>query len=394
MSVKDDAIRLTGKLIQIESTNPGRLEWDIADALESKINEVLRAGGRCVREETKDKRPIVMAELFGKNPDEEMVFICHMDTVPIADGWTKNPLGAEVTDAKLYGRGACDMKSGLAAALCAFLHTAKCVQESGVQPKRTLKFIATCDEEGDMTGAERAIEVGWVRPNSLVMDMEPTNGEIQTAHKGRYWFDLQIHGQAAHASKPQEGIDAIAGMAYTIAAARDKVNALPADEFLGKSTIVFGEIRGGIHPYQVPEHCEVSIDMRVIPQFTIEDMKQILESAISEAAEKVPGLTGTVRITGNRPPVAHYEDSQMLERLKRSIAYVTGETPVVAAFPGYTDTAVIAGTLNNKNCLSYGPGNLAQAHKPDEYVELDDICRCVEVYCHLAQEWVMEENIL
>lgn len=388
MNVKDEVIRLTKKLIQMESTNPGKLEWELADALEAEIKAVLLNGGRCVREETEEKRPIVMAELFGENPKEEMVFICHMDTVPVAAGWTKEPLGAQESDDKIYGRGACDMKAGLAAALCAFLHTVKQLQESGKQPKRTLKFIATCDEEGDMTGVERAIEAGWVRQDSLVMDMEPTNGEIQTAHKGRYWFDLQLHGQAAHASKPQEGIDAIAGMAYTIAAARDKVNAMPQDAFLGKSTIVFGEIRGGIHPYQVPEHCEVSIDMRVTPQFTIEDMKQLLESAVLEAAKKLPGLTGTVKITGNRPPVAHYEDSQLLARLKDSIVHVTGEQPAVTAFPGYTDTAVIAGRLKNQNCLSYGPGNLAQAHKPDEYVKVEDIYRCVDVYCRLAEDWL------
>ena len=259
---------------------------------------------------------------------------------------------------------------------------------SGKNPKRTLKFIATCDEEGDMTGVERAIEVGWIGENSLVMDTEPTNGEIQTAHKGRYWYDLKIHGQAAHASKPEEGIDAIAGMAYTIAAARDRVNSLPKDDFLGKSTIVFGEIQGGIHPYQVPENCQVSVDMRVTPQFTAEDMKRMLEEAIRDAAEKVPGLTGTVKITGNRPPVAHYEKSELLRRLKNSIQNVTGNIPAISAFSGYTDTAVIAGILNNRNCVSYGPGNLAQAHKQDEYVLMNEIHRCADVYYHLAEEWV------
>lgn len=388
MSIKEDAIQLTRKLIQIDSTNPGKMEWDIADFLKAEIKKVLRTNGTCVCEKTKAERPILMAAIPGEKPEEELVFICHMDTVPLADGWTKNALGADLIEDKIYGRGACDMKSGLASALCAFLAIAKQLQESGKEPQRTLKFIATCDEEGDMTGVERAVEAGWVNRNSLVMDTEPTYGEIQTAHKGRYWFDLQLHGQAAHASKPEKGIDAISGMAYTIAAARDKVNAMPKDAFLGKSTIVFGEIRGGIHPYQVPEHCRVSVDMRVIPPFTAEDMKRMLEEAVTDAAGIVPGLTGVVKITGNRPPVAHYEDAEILKRLKNSVEKVTGEVPEVTAFPGYTDTAVIAGLLNNRNCLSYGPGNLAQAHKPDEYVEIGEIDRCVEVCYTLAESWV------
>ena len=160
MNVEYDAVRWTRKLIQIESTNPGKLEWDIADILEMELQEVRKINGDCVREKTKAGRPIVMGVIPGKMIDEELIFICHMDTVPIAEGWSRNPLGADVIGDRIYGRGACDMKSGLAAAFCAFLRVTKQVQLSGQTPKRTLKFIATCDEEGDMTGVERAIEAG------------------------------------------------------------------------------------------------------------------------------------------------------------------------------------------------------------------------------------------
>ena len=170
-----------------------------------------------------------------------------MDTVPVAGGWTKNPLGEDGENGRFFGRGSCDMKSGLACALCAFLEAAAQMKENGKAPKRTLKWIGTCDEEGDMTGAERVIELGWVTKDSLVMDTEPTDGEIQTAHKGRYWFEVTMHGKAAHASRPEQGMDAIAGMAYMLASALNRVKELKEDAFLGKSTIVFGEIQGGVH---------------------------------------------------------------------------------------------------------------------------------------------------
>ena len=172
-----DAVVWTKKLVGIESTNPGKEEHEIAGFLEQEIKAALPECGELKKDYTKEGRPILMAVLPGETK-EELVFICHMDTVPIAGGWTKNPLGEDGENGRFFGRGSCDMKSGLASALCAFLEVAAQMKETGKAPKRTLKWIGTCDEEGDMTGVERVIELGWVMKDSLVMDTEPTDGEI------------------------------------------------------------------------------------------------------------------------------------------------------------------------------------------------------------------------
>ena len=124
-----DAVVWTKKLVGIESTNPGTEEHEIAGFLEQEIRAALPE----------------MAVLPGETK-EELVFICHMDTVPIAGGWTKNPLGEDGENGRFFGRGSCDMKSGLASALCAFLEVAAQMKETGKAPKRTLKWIGTCDE--------------------------------------------------------------------------------------------------------------------------------------------------------------------------------------------------------------------------------------------------------
>ena len=187
-----------------------------------------------------------------------------------------------------------------------------------------------------------------------------------------------MHGKAAHASRPEQGMDAIAGMAYMLASARNRMKELKKDAFLGKSTIVFGEIQGGIHPYQVPAECKVSVDMRVVPPYHIEDVKALLEAAAEDAGKEIPGLKAEIQITGNRPPIAHHEDAEMLARIKAAVAQATGKEPV----------AVIAGTTGNCNCLSYGPGTLAMAHKADEYVDEADIRRCQKVYEKLLDGWL------
>lgn len=375
----------TRKLIQIESTNPGCYEKDIADYLEGVL---CGSNIRTVRKEVLPGRPVLMAELGGNSSFPALVIICHMDTVPLAGGWSRDPLAAEETDGKIYGRGACDMKSGLAAALTAFLETAEDLRRTGEKPDKSIRMIFTMDEEGDMLGAAAAIQEGFVGRADYVLDTEPTDGQIQTAHKSRYWFRYTMHGCAAHASKPWEGADAISGMAVAVTEIRRRIRLLQKDDFLGPSTVTFGEIRGGIHPYQVPAECTVSVDMRIVPPYSAEDMRQILLDAARLAAGEIPGLTCTAEITGNRPSVPHHPESPLLRLLLAATESVAGKPAEVASFPGYTDTAVIAGQLGNENTMSYGPGSLDQAHKPDEYVMTADIRRCKAVYAELFRQYL------
>lgn len=272
------------------------------------------------------------------------------------------------------------MKSGLACALSAFLKAAA----SRKQPRHSFVFIGTIDEEDYMRGVEAAIASGWVTEKSWVLDTEPTNGQIQVAHKGRTWFELTADGVTAHASTPWKGADAISAMAEMIVAVRKGIEATAPHHDLGHSTVTFGQINGGYRPYVVPDHCTVTIDMRLVPPTTTAAAESIVKSAICRAEKQIPGVHGHYKITGDRPFVEKDEHSYLLKMLKESCAAVTGSPAQISFFPGYTDTAVIAGKLNNHNCLSYGPGDLELAHKPDEYVPLADIARCENVLTDLA----------
>ena len=380
-----DEIRLCQELVRIDSSNPGACEAGMTAYIERLAKQYLPAAARIETAEVLPGRSNIMLTLPGKSA-EELVLICHQDTVPLGPDWTRDPLGAVIEDGRLYGRGSCDMKGGFAAALAAFLTVAAEYGERNELPKRTLKLIGSCDEEADMHGAEKAVALGWVDRNSLVLDTEPTDNSIQTAHKSRFWFSLRMHGKAAHASEPWEGADAIAAMGIAIGTLRRRVNALEEDPFLGKTTLTFGEIRGGIHPYQVPAECEASIDMRVLPQYSLAEVQAMILAAAEEAAAEIPGIRPELIVTGQRPAVPHHPDSVLLCRLKAAVRQVAGET-VVKPFPGYTDTAVIAGLTGNENTMSYGPGSLAQAHKPDEFVPLSDLRRCRQVYEILLRDF-------
>lgn len=396
-----DAIELTKQLVQIESTNPGTYEKEIGDfifhylkeaGVEPELSEV--ENGRCniraMIAASESKSDCGQPSYQKNHPGQghhlvqeqhpALVFICHMDTVVVGAGWDENAFSGEIRDGRLYGRGACDMKSGLACALSVFAETAEKVNTGELRLEHPLVFIGTVDEEGDMLGVEKAIADQWVTKDDWIVDMEPTDGKIQMSHKGRTWFELEVQGVTAHASMPEKGADAIAGLAFMLTYIRSEMKNCPSHDELGNSTVAFGQIEGGYSPYVVPDHCKATIDMRLVPPMDTEKAVQLVQAAIRYGEEQVPGIQGSLRITGDRPSVETHYDSPLLCGLKKAVEEVTGITPEITAFPGYTDTAVIAGKLGNPNCMSYGPGSLKQAHKPNEFVITTEIDRCQEVF--------------
>lgn len=398
------AVRLTKDLVKIESTDPGTYEGAVKDwirnwflALEKHAsdtypglaeNDISSPIIHLTEEEVLPGRYNLMAELSGSDTEAPaLVWICHMDTVVAGTGWTLPPFGALERDGRIYGRGSCDMKSGLACCLSAFSYAFHRQLTSGKQPVRTLKLICTVDEEDFMRGSECCIRSGWVTQKDWILDAEPTNGQIQVAHKGRTWYEIEVTGHTAHASTPWKGADAIAAAAEIIHSIRLDIQSAPTHPDLGMSTVTFGQVTGGYRPYVVPDSAKIWIDMRLVPPLNTSAANAIVEKAIVQAKKEVPGITAAYTITGNRPYVEKDEASPLLKGLSDICRSVTGEETTVSYFPGYTDTAVIAGTLDNHNCMSYGPGNLECAHQPDEWVEIEDILRCEKVYCKMT-EWL------
>lgn len=392
---EDFAWRLAQELVRIDSSDPGAYEGEIEHFIKGLIEQQLAQLDSPVLDavqiaelEVLPGRRNLMVTVPGLSDEPRLVYICHMDTVTLGDGWGAGipPLGAIVRDDKLYGRGACDMKGGLACAIAALVHTLERVAADGALPRRGFSLICSVDEEDFMRGSEAAIAAGWVGSREWVLDTEPTDGQIQVAHKGRTWFEIEMTGVTAHASQPWKGADAVAAMAEVVCALRHAFAALPVHDELGPSTITFGQIEGGYRPYVVPDHAKVWVDMRLTPPTDTAATTRMVELAIAGAEAAVPGCHGSYTVTGNRPAIEHDPSSPLLAALKRAADDATDADTTVSFFTGYTDTAVIAGKTGNRNCMSYGPGSLALAHKPNEYVPHADIVRCQNVLIALADK--------
>lgn len=148
---------------------------------------------------------------------------------------------------------------GLACALATFKKTARRLEKGEISLKCPLRMICTIDEEGDMT-ARPYRRTGIRKKEDYVLDLEPTDGEIQMAHKGRLWFHVHVKGITAHASKPEKGADAIFAASKFIVQIQEIFEHFPVHEELGYSTITFGQIQGGYQPYVVPDACTIFID--------------------------------------------------------------------------------------------------------------------------------------
>ena len=390
---EDFAWRLAQELVRIDSSDPGAYEGEIEQYIKGLIESQIAVldcptldAVQVEELEVLPGRRNLMVTVPGLSDVPRLVYICHMDTVTLGDGWDAGipPLGAIVRDDKLYGRGACDMKGGLACAIAALIHTLERVAACGELPRRGFSLICSVDEEDFMRGSEAAIDAGWVGSREWVLDTEPTDGQIQVAHKGRTWFEIEMAGVTAHASQPWKGADAVAAMAEVVCALRHAFAELPAHDELGPSTITFGQIEGGYRPYVVPDHAKVWVDMRLTPPTDTSAATRMVEQAIAAAEAAVPGCHGSYTVTGDRPAIERDPGSPLLAALKHAADNVTGADTVVGFFTGYTDTAVIAGKTGNRSCMSYGPGSLALAHKPNEYVPHADIVRCQQVLIALA----------
>lgn len=390
---EDFAWRLAQELVRIDSSDPGAYEDEIeryikalVEAYIAKLDSSALDAAEVRELEVLPGRRNLMVTVPGLSDEPRLVYICHMDTVTLGDGWDAGipPLGAIVRDDKLYGRGACDMKGGLACAIAALVHTLERVAADGALPRRGFSLICSVDEEDFMRGSEAAIDAGWVGSREWVLDTEPTDGQIQVAHKGRTWFEIEMTGVTAHASQPWKGADAVAAIAEAVCSLRHAFAALPVHDELGPSTITFGQIEGGYRPYVVPDHAKVWVDMRLTPPTNTAAAINMVEQSIVAAETAVPGCHGSYAVTGDRPAIERDPGSPLLAVLKRAADDVTDTDTTVGFFTGYTDTAVIAGKTGNRNCMSCGPGSLALAHKPNEYVPHADIVRCQQVLIALA----------
>jgi acetylornithine deacetylase len=369
-----ETIGLLQDLVKIESINPslspqGSGEQGVAKFLEGFCKERNLAYGI---QEVADGRSNFLTWVPGKEPDRRILFIAHMDTVPI-DRWESDPFSGEQRDGRIYGRGSCDTKGSLAAMLIALNSLGE------RQPRATVVVAASIDEEYRKLGARAIADSGVTYEGAVVG--EPTELELVVAHMGSVRWQIEVQGVPAHTSKPHLGVNAITGMAKVVLALDEHHRSLVSraqHPLVGSSQLTVSLIEGGLELTTVPPVCRIWVDRRLIPgeqpQDALAEVESILEG-LRQGEDKI-NVRSLLPALEDPPPISS-ESSKIAAVAGAACAHIAGTGEQKGATGGSDANQL---SLAGIPCVIIGPGRTAQAHTNNEFVEIDQLTKAAELY--------------
>lgn len=330
--------------------------------------------GRCeeagLEVETQEVEPgrlnVIARWRVGRRP--RLLLTGHLDTVPVGEGWTRDPFGAEVAGGRLYGRGACDMKGGLAAMLGAIVD----LRARGAEPAGDVVLAAVVGEEEDSAGT-RALIAGGVAADWAVL-AEPTAMALVVANRGLMNYRLVVRGASVHASSPELGRNAVtaaARLVLELEACADGLATRPHRLF-GPPNLTVGTIHGGTRPYVVPDRCVVEVDRRVNPGETRDQVVAEIQAAIARTRAHLGWLEVEVEAGPEYLAFEIPEEHELIGAMTSAMA-AANLPRRLSAWRAASDAGFLVHTAGIP-CVLFGPGDIEQsAHRPDEWMDLVDL---------------------
>jgi len=374
-----DGVGLLRELVRIDSRNPSLVanapgEGEVARAL----RDVLASWGFDV--ELRDAaagRPNVIARM-GKAGGRSLMFNGHIDVVGV-EGMTHAPWAAEERDGRIFGRGASDMKGGVAAMCAAAARAAKDIADG------ELIVTAVVDEEYESAGT-RALVAAGVRADAAIVT-EPTGLSIMPAHKGFVWATVTTHGRAAHGSRWDIGVDAIRHAGHVLAELdRLDTEILPrrSHALLGRPSVHASLIEGGTGMSTYPDRCTVRIERRTIPGETVEDVRAEIDEGMASLRARVPDFRADVAIDLAQQPSDVATDAPIVLALSDALR-AESLSVRVEGMSAWTDAALL--NAAGIPAICFGPGDMGLAHAAEEFISASDIERATQVLTRLATQW-------
>jgi acetylornithine deacetylase len=363
---------LASDLVRIPSENPPGNEAAVADYLLAYFR---RRGIEPVVQEIALDRPNILVRLDGAAPGPHLIFNGHTDVVPPGPGWTVDPYGAEVRDGRLYGRGAADMKGGVAAMIEAALTAYETTPFRGAI---TLAMVA--DEEEGGGGTRHAVRQGLGGDWAIIP--EPTDLQPVIAHKGDFNFSITVHGEAAHGSVPERGVNAIYGAGQLLTAIQDLNQRLSQQThpLVGPPTVSVGTIKGGEITCMVPAECHVAVDRRLIPGEDPEAVIAEMQSLLANLTRDDPRLQVDMTVPIQALPMEVSPDLPVVAALRNATRQIRRNDPGFDGWSATCDASILAQEGHTPTVI-FGPGSISEAaHRPDESVSIADLTDCAQIY--------------
>ena len=372
-----DVAELTGRLVEIESINPdivagGSGEGGVARFVAEWCE---RAGLETTISEPAPGRPNVIAVARGSGGGRSLILNAHMDTVGVA-GMT-DPFVPRLDGGRLYGRGSYDMKGSLAA----------CMLATAEAKRRGLRgdviLTAVSDEEFASVGTEAI--AATVSADAAIVT-EPTELQVAVAHRGFVHLEVEVHGRAAHGSRPHLGIDAIAKMGRVLVGIEEldrRLRADPTHAYVGSGSVHASLIEGGQEFSSYPARCLLQAERRTTPGETADLAEQELREIVAGAGQGDADFSAELRAPISREPFEVAEDAEIVLLVRRQAASVLGAEPDLVGVSFWADSALLSAA--GVTTVLFGPIGEG-AHAEVEWVAVESLEHCVEIYAGAAAE--------
>jgi succinyl-diaminopimelate desuccinylase len=412
-SKEEDLIQLTQALVQIPTVNPpGDYYADCIELLRTRLEaskfeiKIIRAEGTPGDTEQYPRLNII-ARREGSRSGPCVHFNSHIDVVPPGKGWDDDPFSATVRDGKIFGRGTCDMKGGLAASIIAV----EALLEWMPDFAGAIEISGTADEEtGGYGGVAYLAEKGWMAVPRIdhVIIPEPLNKDrICLGHRGVWWSELETFGKVAHGSMPFLGDSAIRHMAAVLEefeqkllpSLQKKVTAMPVvPDGAKQSTINFNSIHGGLDEGfaglpapMVADSCRLVLDRRFLIEEQLSEVKLEVKSILDGLTESRENFSYQLKDLFEVVPSMTDQNAAVVQSVSHGINRVFGREPEYVVSPGTYDQKHIDRIGKLKDCIAYGPGILDLAHQANEYVGITDMVESAKVMAIATYELLSGE---
>ncbi|MEZ5853805.1 MAG: M20 family metallopeptidase [Hyphomicrobiaceae bacterium] len=379
--MRPDAVELTRELIRFRTINPPGEE----EACARHLGGLLEAAGfRCDYVFLGEGRASVIASIGnGAGGVPPLAFTGHIDVVPLgARAWSMDPFAADTADGRVYGRGASDMKSGVAAFVAAAIEAAP---RLAVGPG--LVLIITAGEETGCTGANHIVATArnLLGQAGALLVAEPTSNRPMVGHRGALRLKLTARGVTAHASMPDQGVNAVMKAARAVARLDDFDFNVARHPVMGAPTLNVGWMHGGMNINSVPDLAEVGLDIRTIPSQQ--------HGAVAAHMQAFVGDDVEVTVLDEAVPVWTEPQTDWVRRVFSTTSEVTGMSPSVATAPYFTDASALTPAYGGIPTVILGPGPAELAHQTDEWCATEAIEQAAEVCARLIDDWQRQGQV-
>ncbi|MDC2842009.1 ArgE/DapE family deacylase [Limosilactobacillus mucosae] len=376
---KEKQAKILKDLIQINSVNGN--EIDVAAYL-AKLFE--QYGFKTEIDAFGDRRANLIVE-FGSDSSKRVLGVTgHMDTVAIGNrnNWHHDPFGGETQGDRLYGRGAADMKSGLAAQVIALIE----LKESGWQPDGKIRFIATAGEEYGTPGANRLEERGIAKDLDALIVGEPTGGNIVYATSGSYNYQVICKGRSAHSSMPERGVNAVSGLARFIELEDRLFDNVPLDQYLGSVKHSITILKAGDQVNTIPDHAELRGNIRPTRAFDNQKVTQRLNQAI-DYLNQTTDYQLSLNILNDWWPIATDPQNELVKLALTASKNSYQKDPELTIINGATDASVFVKHRPELPVIVLGADEWSRAHQVDEYTTWSSYFATISAYQTIMRDF-------